>query len=77
MRDEFRDEFVKVDKAKFYATIGPMNVHPRPFRNCTIWETPYRLVVGITTPGYLEGGLPEALAPRTYAIRAELVRNRS
>lgn len=76
MSDELRDGFVVVDKAEFFATVGPMNVHPRPFRERTIWETPDRVVVGIETPGYLEGGLPESLAPRTYAISAELARNR-
>lgn len=43
----------EVSKDTFFATIGPMNVHPRSGRMETIWETPQRVVVGRSTPGYL------------------------
>ena len=43
----------EVSKDTFFATIAPMNVHPRSERMETIWETPQRAVVGRSTPGYL------------------------
>ena len=45
--------FVAVSKEAFFATIGKMNVHPRPERDITYWETPFRVIVGISYPGYI------------------------
>lgn len=55
-----------VTKAEFFAAIGPQNVHPRPERDRTVWETPARRVIGITTPGYLCEGKP------TYSLATDL-----
>jgi hypothetical protein len=32
-----------------------MNVHPRPERDASYWETPDRRLMGKTTPGYMGG----------------------
>lgn len=55
----------KVTKDEFYSTVGQMNVHPRPERDKTFWETPSRVVVGITTPGYL------CVGEETYTVVEE------
>jgi hypothetical protein len=43
----------RVSKDEFFSTIGKMNVHPRAERDCTYWETPNRVVLGRSIPGYL------------------------
>lgn len=43
---------VAVSKEEFYAFMGPRNVHPRSEPDCSVWETPYREVLGISKPGY-------------------------
>ena len=59
--------FVSVTKAQFFAAVGPMDVHPRPERDCSEWVyRESRAVVGITTPGYMGTGAA------TYALRADL-----
>lgn len=58
--------FVEVTKEKFHATVGQMNVHPRPEKDASYWETPYRDLMGKTTPGYMCEG------PRAWFIRADL-----
>jgi hypothetical protein len=58
------DGFVSVSKDAFYAKVGPMNVHPRPDRDKTTWETPERALIGISFPGYL-GNSPKAYFLRT------------
>ena len=54
--------FVEVTKDEFFATVGPMNVHPRPDKHVTEWETPGRHLIGRTTPGYLCEG------PKAYFL---------
>ena len=46
----------RVSKDEFFATIGPENVHPRSLPTEVLWETPQRIVIGRSTPGYLLGG---------------------
>lgn len=43
----------QVTKEKFFAKIGPLDVHPRSERMQTIWEDRRRSVIGRSTPGYL------------------------
>ncbi len=43
----------QVTKEEFFAAIGRMNVHPRPERDASYWETPDRRLIGKTTPGYM------------------------
>lgn len=43
---------VEVTEAKFFAVMGPRDVHPRPTEDCSIWETPNRTVLGRSEPGY-------------------------
>lgn len=45
--------FVRVEREQFFATIDPLNVHPRAEREASYWETPRRDLIGISTPGYL------------------------
>lgn len=54
--------FIEVTKDEFFATVGRMNVHPRPEKNVTEWETPGRVLMGRTTPGYMCEG------PKAYFI---------
>lgn len=54
--------FLKVSQEQFYAVIGPMDVHPRPERHVTYWETPNRTLVGRSTPGYL------CVGPKEYFL---------
>ena len=49
----------EVTMDEFYATVGPMNVHPRVEPEYTIWETPNRTVVGRSLPGYRNPGDPK------------------
>lgn len=42
----------EVTKEEFFATVGQMNVHPRPEKMKTYWETPERQLMGVSTPGY-------------------------
>lgn len=53
--------FVEVSKAEFFGIIGLRNIHPRPERDCSIWEdVSTREVIGRTEPGYLRRlGRPE------------------
>lgn len=60
------DYFVSVSKDRFFAILGPINVHPRPERDRTFWETNGREVLGITTPGYMCDGC------ETYRVLAAL-----
>ena len=55
----------EVSKEEFYATVGPMDVIPRPGREVTLWETRDRRVIGKSTPGYMPGGT------KTYFLREE------
>lgn len=48
----------EVTKDEFFATVGQMNVHPRPERDASFWETPGRQLMGKTTPGYMGGAEP-------------------
>lgn len=61
----------EVTKAEFYAFVGPKDVHPTPERDRTLWKTPSGEVLAISTPGYIDSGLPESMAPRTYSIRTD------
>lgn len=62
-------EFVEVSKDTFYATMGPLNVHPRPERDASFWhlQTNFGLV-GKTTPGYMCRG------PESYQVRSDLLK---
>lgn len=55
-----------VTRDEFYAFMGPLNVHPRVERDQTYWELPDRTLVGVTTPGWADGGRPDV--EKTYAI---------
>lgn len=46
----------EVSRDQFFATVGPMNVHPRSEKEATYWETPSRQLIGRTEPGYLPHG---------------------
>lgn len=46
----------EVTRDEFHATVGQMNVHPRPEKTETYWEAPDRTLMGVTTPGYLMVG---------------------
>lgn len=46
-------QMIEVTKDEFFASVGKLDVIPRPERNETIWETRNRVVVGRSTPGYL------------------------
>lgn len=52
----------QVSREEFYATVGQMNVHPRPEKDRTFWETPDRRLMGISTPGYL------CVGAKTFAV---------
>jgi hypothetical protein len=59
----------QVTKDQFYKAIGNLDVHPRvndPKQ--TTFETPGRLVIGITKPGY-KGG-----AAKEYFVRDDLIK---
>ena len=42
----------KVTKAKFYATIGLLDVHPHPYRNETHWRHRGGRLAGWVSQGY-------------------------
>lgn len=42
----------RVTREEFFAFMRPRNVHPRSEPDRSVWETPYREVLGISTPGY-------------------------
>ncbi|WP_175952835.1 hypothetical protein [Burkholderia sp. BCC0405] len=44
---------VEVSEAKFFAVMGPRDVHPRAKPDHSVWETPNRTVLGHSMPGYL------------------------
>lgn len=44
---------VEVSEAKFFAVMGPRDVHPRAKPDRSVWETPNRTVLGHSMPGYL------------------------
>lgn len=50
--DSIPSGMVEVSEAKFFAVIGPRDVHPSPTPDRSIWETPNRTVLGHSTPGY-------------------------
>ena len=62
------NDFITVTRDKFLATVGQINVHPRPERDALYWETPDRRVLGITTPGYM------CVGDSTYRIHKDLVK---
>lgn len=64
-----REGMIEVSKETFHATVGQMNVHPRAEREASYYETPYRELKGITTPGYMGGKPGES---RRYYILEEL-----
>jgi hypothetical protein len=61
---------IQVSKEKFFAVVGPLDIHPRPEREVVIWETPRREVVGRSTPGYLCRGPKEYFLAERWAERA-------
>lgn len=44
---------IEVTKEKFFAVVGPKDVHPRALPDSSSWETKHQEVIGRTTPGYL------------------------
>jgi hypothetical protein len=55
-------KLVEVTREEFFATVGQMNVHPRSERDASYWETPSRVLMGKTTPGYMGEG------PKAYFV---------
>lgn len=51
-------KMLETTKADFFSRIGGLNVHPRPERDRTLWETPAREIIGMSTPGYMREGPP-------------------
>lgn len=43
----------EISKDEFFATVGQLDVHPRPEKMRSVWELRNRQMVGIRTPGYL------------------------
>lgn len=45
----------EVTKSEFFEKIYRLNlnVHPRVERDASYWETPSRVMIGKTTPGYM------------------------
>jgi len=67
------DGLVEVSQKEFFAFIGTRNIHPRPARECSVWEdVRSREVVGKSTPGYgvwdIDGALPD---PHRYFLAPE------
>ena len=55
----------EVSKEEFHATVGQLNVHPRPEREASYWHHCHtRQLMGKTTPGYMGGIEP----PRYYVV---------
>lgn len=52
----------QVTKEEFFAAVGPRDVHPRPHKTHSEWETRERRVVGRSWPGYMCEG------PTAYAL---------
>ena len=44
---------IEVTYEEFFSTVGKMNVHPRAEPEASYWETPARVLMGKTTPGYM------------------------
>lgn len=44
---------IEVTKEKFFAVIGPKDVHPHTHTDHSSWEALHREVIGRTTLGYL------------------------
>lgn len=61
-------DFRIVTREEFFAVINPLDVHPRPFPDHSLWETPTRQVIGKTTPGYANGWTPQGKAPDVYML---------
>lgn len=59
-------DLIAVTKERFYAVVGPLNVHPHSERDHSRWELPNRTVIGMTTPGYA------CLGEKTYRLRTDL-----
>ncbi len=53
--------FVEVTEEQFFARVGPLNVHPRPAPEASIWEMcdGSRAVIGRSEPGYKNHGAPK------------------
>lgn len=64
-------KLILVSKEAFFAVIGPLDVHPRPFPCSSMWETRSRVLIGKTTPGYANGWTPEGKAPKVYMLTPE------
>lgn len=53
---EMSSGMVSVTQEQFFARIrGPEDIMPRSMRQYSIWETRYRVVMGISYPGYMGG----------------------
>jgi len=59
--------FREVTKEEFFSTVGQMNVHPRPERDASYWETPSRQLMGKSTPGFAGMGPKRYFVPVTSA----------
>jgi hypothetical protein len=59
---------VEVDEVKFFAVMGPRDVHPRATPECSVWETPNRDVLGQSEPGYRS---PYG-TPKRFLLRSDL-----
>lgn len=70
------DEFVTVTKEEFYGIIWALDLDCFPYNHnpdFTSWEIrDTRRVIGITTPGWRDSGLPESIQSRTYKILRSL-----
>lgn len=54
-------DMVEVTHEEFFARVGPLDVHPRNHETQrTHWETPERVVRGISFPGWKNPGDPKA-----------------
>lgn len=51
--------WVPVTKAQFFAALGSLDVHPRPERELTTWETRARQAVGRSLGYAVPYGTPE------------------
>ena len=64
---------IEVTKDQFYRAIGPENVHPRPERECSVWEVVgTRRTIGRSEPGYAS---PYG-TPRRYWLAADFAKGR-
>lgn len=67
---EQAQQMINVTEAVFFATVGPLNVHPRPTRGGrSFWEhldyPPLNNVIGISTARYSDEG-------ETWRVRADV-----